>query len=154
MAKDDKDDKEESKKGGGKKKKLIIIVAAVVVLIGGGLGAYFAFFASSGEEGAHPEPTPSAVIVGEAITVNLADGHYLKIAIALQTTTEAHEAVDTSKALDIVISQFSNLEVAELSTNKQREAEKAELTEKVVKAYTQEEHEYVMAVYFTEFVIQ
>ena len=153
MAKDDKDDKEE-KKGGGKKKLLIIIVAAVVVLIGGGVGAYFAFFSHSGEEEAHPEPSPSAVVVAEAITVNLADGHYLKIAIALQTTTNAVEAVDTSKALDIVISQFSNLEVAELSTNKQREAEKAELTERVVEAYTEEELEYVMAVYFTEFVIQ
>jgi flagellar FliL protein len=154
MAKDDKDEKEEKKKGGKKKLLIIIIVAAVVVLGGGGVGAYFAFFAHSGEENAHPEPTPSAVVVAEAITVNLADGHYLKIAIALQTTTNAVEAVDTSKALDIVISQFSNLEVAELSTNKQREAEKAELTEKVVKAYTEEKLEYVMAVYFTEFVIQ
>lgn len=153
MAKDDEKD-EEKKKGGGKKKLLIIIVAAVVVLVGGGVGAYFAFFSSSGKEEAHPEPTPSAVVVADSITVNLADGHYLKIAIALQTTTDAHEAVDTSKALDIVISQFSNLEVAELTTNKQREAEKAELTERVVKAYTEEEHEYVMAVYFTEFVIQ
>jgi len=152
MAKDGDGEKKEKK--GGKKKLLIIIVAAVVVLIGGGVGAYFAFFASSGEEEAHPEPTPSAVVVAEPITVNLADGHYLKIAIALQTTTDAHEAVDTSKALDLVISQFSNLEVAELSTNKQREAEKAELTERVVEAYTEEEHEYVMAVYFTEFVIQ
>jgi flagellar protein FliL len=152
MAKDEGEGDKEKKKGS--KKLLIIVVAAVVLLIGGGVGAYFAFFASSGEEEAHPEPTPSAVVVAEAITVNLADGHYLKIAIALQTTTEAHEAVDTSKALDIVISQFSNLEVAELSTSKQREAEKAELTEKVVEAYTQEGHEYVMAVYFTEFVIQ
>ncbi|MFG1925784.1 flagellar basal body-associated protein FliL [Cryptosporangium sp. NPDC048952] len=152
MAKEEEGDKE--KKGGGKKKLLIIIVAAVVVLIGGGIGAYFAFFSHSGEEEAHPEPTPSAVVVADAITVNLADGHYLKIAIALQTTTNAAETVDTSKALDLVISQFSNLEVAELTTNKQREAEKAELTEKVVKAYTEEELEYVMAVYFTEFVIQ
>ncbi|TQS39560.1 flagellar basal body-associated FliL family protein [Cryptosporangium phraense] len=152
----DKDDeaKGEGKKKGGSKKLLIIIVAAVVVLIGGGAGAYFAFFAGSGTTDAHPEPTPSAVVVADAITVNLADGHYLKIAIGLQTTTNAAETVDTSKALDLVISQFSNLEVAELSTNKQREAEKAELTEKVVKAYTEEKKEYVMAVYFTEFVIQ
>ncbi|MFI5953576.1 flagellar basal body-associated protein FliL [Cryptosporangium sp. NPDC051539] len=153
MAKDDEAE-DKGKKGGSKKKLLIIIIAAVVVLIGGGAGAYFAFFSGSGEKDAHPEPTPSAVVVADAITVNLADGHYLKIAIALQTTTEAAEAVDTSKALDLVISQFSNLEVAELSTNKQREAEKAELTEKVVKAYTEEKAEYVMAVYFTEFVIQ
>lgn len=152
MAKDDV--KDVPKKKGVSKKLLIIIVAAVVVLLGGGAGAYFAFFAGSSDETAHPEPTPSGVVVAEAITVNLADGHYLKIAIALQTTTNAHESVDTSKALDLTISQFSNVEAAELSTNKQREAAKAELTEKVVKAYTEEEHEYVMAVYFTEFVIQ
>jgi flagellar FliL protein len=149
-----KDDAEAKEKKGGSKKLLIIIVAAVVVLIGGGAGAYFAFFAGSGSTGAKPEPTPSAVVTAEAITVNLADGHYLKIAIALQTTTDAAEGADTAKALDLVIAEFSNLPVAELSTNKQREALKADLTEKVVKAYTEEKKEHVMAVYFTEFVIQ
>jgi flagellar FliL protein len=149
MAAKEEDAKE---KKGGSKKLRIIIVAAVVVLLGGGAGGYFAFFAGKG--GAKPEPTPSAVIPLEAITVNLNDGHYLKISIALQTTTDAAETVDGSKALDLVISDFSNLEVAELATNKQREALKKELTEQVVKAYTEEEKEFVMAVYFTEFVIQ
>jgi flagellar FliL protein len=150
-----KDDEEAKEKKGGSKKKLIIIVAAVVVLLGGGAGAYFAFFAGSGSTStAKPEPTPSAVVAADAITVNLADGHYLKIGIALQTTTDAAEAVDPSKALDLVIGEFSNLEVAELATNKQREALKTELTEKVVKAYTEDKLEPVMAVYFTEFVIQ
>lgn len=138
---------------GGSKKLLIIIVAAVVLLVGGGVGAYVMFAAGSGSD-KKPEPIPSGVVAAEAITVNLADGHYLKIAIALQMTTEAAEAVDASKALDLVISEFSNLETAELSTNKQREALKKELTEKIVKAYTEEGKEPVMAVYFTEFVIQ
>ena len=140
-------------KGGSKKKLIVIIVAAVVLLGGGGAGAYFMFFAGSGSD-KKPEPIPSGVVAAEAITVNLSDGHYLKIAVALQMTTEAAEAVDASKALDLVISEFSNLEVAELSTNKQREELKKELTEKIVKAYTEEGKEPVMAVYFTEFVIQ
>ncbi|GAA3390374.1 flagellar basal body-associated FliL family protein [Cryptosporangium minutisporangium] len=147
------DDAAEGSKG-GRKKLIVILVAVAVLVLGGGIGAYFAFFAGSSDESAKPEPTPSAVVPLDPITVNLADGHYLKIAIALQTTTAAEEAVDGSKALDIVIAQFSNLEVAELATSKQREAEKAELTEKVVEAYTEEEVEPVMAVYFTEFVIQ
>jgi flagellar FliL protein len=148
------DEGDAKKKGGSKKKLLIIIVAAVVVLLGGGAGAYFAFFSGGSKSTAKPEPTPSGVVVADAITVNLSDGHYLKIAIALQTTTDAAEGADVSKALDIVISEFSNLEVAELSTNKQREALKQELTEKIVKAYTEKGKEPVMAVYFTEFVIQ
>jgi flagellar FliL protein len=150
-----KEDEEAKEKKGGRKKLLIIIVAAVVVLLGGGVGAYFMFFKSSGTKStATPEPTPSSVVVADAITVNLSDGHYLKIGIALQTTTDAAEVPDDSKALDLTISEFTNLTVAELSTNKQREALKKELTEKVVKAYTEEDKEYVMAVYFTEFVIQ
>jgi flagellar FliL protein len=153
MAKDAEDAKE--KKSGGKKKLLIIIIAAVVVLLGGGAGAYFAFFAGGNSKAvAHPEPTPSAVVPMDPITLNLADGHYLKISIALQTTTDAAEGVDGSKALDILISEFSNLSVDELSTNKQREALKKELIEQVVKGYTEEEKETVMGVYFTEFVIQ
>ena len=142
-----------AEKGGGNKKLLLIIAAVVLLLGGGGAGAFFMFAGGSGSE-KKPEPIPSGVVAAEAITVNLADGHYLKIAVALQMTTEAAEAVDASKALDIVISEFSNLEVAELSANKERETLKKELTEKIVKAYTEEGKEPVMAVYFTEFVIQ
>lgn len=131
------------------KKMLIIIIAAVVLLGGGGAGAYFMFFKSSGEEEV-VAPEPGLVVALESITINLADGHFLKISIALQATIDAHEEPDGSKALDILISQFSNKSVAELSTNEGREEQKKELVEKIKKAYEEE----VYDVYFTEFVMQ
>ena len=130
------------------KKKLIIIVLAVLLLAGGGAGSYFMFFKKSEPEVVTYEP--GAVVQLDAITVNLADGHFLKISIALQASAEAHEEPNGSKALDLVISQFSNKAVAELSTNEAREEQKKELVEKVKKAYEEE----VYDVYFTEFVMQ
>lgn len=131
------------------KKMLIIIVLAVVLLGGGGAGAYFMFFKSSGEEEVKT-PEPGLVVALEPITINLEDGHFLKVSIALQATIDAHEEPDGSKALDILISQFSNKSVAELSTNEARDEMKKELVEKIKKAY----HEEVYDVYFTEFVMQ
>jgi len=129
------------------KKKLLIIVAAAVLLLGGGAGAYFAFL--SGPSKPKP-PEPGKVVPLEAITVNLTEGHFLKLKMALQATAAAAEAPDGSKALDIAINQFSNRSVAELSSNAERATMKAELKEKVVKAYKDE----VMDIYFTEFVMQ
>jgi len=145
MAKD-KDSAEEAPKK-GKKKLLIIIVAAVIALGGGGAGGYF-FFAG-GEEVA-PAPEPGEVVALESITVNLADGHYLKLRIALQATAEVAEVPDGSKALDIAIEQFSNKSIAELSSDAERNRQKGELREKISKAYDEE----IMDVYFTEFVMQ
>ena len=129
------------------KKKLIIILAAVLVLGGGGAGSYFMFF--SGPSTPKP-PEPGEVVPLDAITLNLAEGHFLKIRIALQATAEAAHAPDGSKALDITIDLFSNRTVAELSTKDARDKVMGELREKIVEAY---EHE-VMDVYLTEFVMQ
>jgi flagellar FliL protein len=135
---------EAPKKG---KTKLIIIVLAVL-LLGGGAAGYFLFGKKDTAEAATPEPGP--VVSLEAITINLADGHFLKVSIALQATADAHEEPNGSKALDLLISQFSNKSVAELSSNDAREEQKKELVEKVKKAYEEE----VYDVYFTEFVMQ
>jgi flagellar protein FliL len=130
------------------KKKLIIILLAVLLLGGGGAGSYFMFFKSS--EPTVETPEPGAVVALDAITVNLADGHFLKVSIALQAAADAAHEPDGSQALDILISQFSNKSVDELSSNDAREEQKKELIEKVKKAY----HEEVYDVYFTEFVMQ
>ena len=132
-----------------KSKKMLIIIVLAVVLLGGGAGAYFMFFKSGGEEEVKA-PEPGLVVALEPITINLEDGHFLKVSIALQATAEAHEEPDGSKALDILISQFSNKSVAELSTNEARDEQKKELVEKIKKAYEEE----VYDVYFTEFVMQ
>jgi flagellar FliL protein len=130
-----------------KKKLIIIVLAAVVLLGGGGAGAYFAFFSGPSKE---PAPEPGKVVALDAVTLNLADGHFLKLKLALQATTEATEDPDGSKAVDIAISQFSNLPLADLSSNAAREKAKKELAAKVEKAYDGK----IMDVYFTEFVMQ
>ena len=85
----------------------------------------------------------------EAIQVNLASGHYLRLGMALQLTTSAHEA-DGSKALDAAITVFSGLSVSEVNNTKTRGHLKDELETELDHLY----HGDVMGVYFTEFVTQ
>lgn len=150
--KDDKSAEEAPAKGGGKKKLIIIVAIALVALLGGGFAGYKIFSPKKVE--AEPEPTPGVVAVLDAITINLADGHYLKLKMTLQATTDAAEAPDGSKALDIAIELFSNQDEATLLTADGREKAKKELVARVVKAYTEDKKKHVMDVYFTTFVIQ
>ncbi len=141
-----------SPKGAGKsgrsKKKLIMIAAAIVLaLAGGGAGGYYLFSPKSKTK---PAPKPGLVVPIDPITVNLTDGHYLKLGFALQATDKVAEAPDGSKAIDIAIDLFSNRSVAELSSNDERRRMKKDLAEKISKAYDEE----IMDVYFTEFVMQ
>ena len=129
------------------KKKLLIIVLAVV-LLGGGVGGYFMFGSKGPSE--PPKPEPGAVLPLDAITINLAGGHYLKIHIALQATADAGEEVDGSHALDLTVSQFSNRDMAEFSSAASRAKAKEELLKAVEKAYEGK----IMDIYFTEFVMQ
>jgi flagellar FliL protein len=151
MAKDDKTAEGAPAKG-GKKKLIVIIVIALVALAGGGAGGYMLF--APKQAAAEPAPTPGVVSVLDAITINLADGHYLKLKMTLQATTEAAEAPDGSKALDIAISQYSGRKMDELMSNAERDRTKQDLVAKVVKAYTVEKKKEVMDIYFTTFVIQ
>lgn len=149
MAKDDKEKPAGEEKPKRSRKKLIIIIAAAVIALGGGgIGGYLMFAPASAE--AKPKPVPGTVVPLDAVTINLADGHYLKLKLSLQTTDKVTETLDGSHAQDIAIDLFSNRSVAELSSNEERKRAKKELTEKVEEAYEDE----VMAVYFTLFVIQ
>lgn len=128
------------------KKRLVILIALVFAVVGGGAGGYFMFAPAKKE----PAPKPGVVARLDPITVNLTEGHYLKIGIALQATAEVSEAPDGAKALDIAINLLSNRSVAELSSSDERNRVKGKLTELIEKAY---EHE-IMDVYLTEFVMQ
>ncbi|GAA3288845.1 flagellar basal body-associated FliL family protein [Dactylosporangium vinaceum] len=151
MAKDEKSAEPAPAKGG--KKKLIMIAAiALVVLVGGGVGGYLMLKPKKAE--AEPAPTPGVVSVLDAITINLADGHYLKLKMTLQATTEAAEAPDGSEALDIAIDEYSGRKMDQLMSNAERERTKKELIAKVVKAYTKDGKKEIMDIYFTTFVIQ
>ncbi|GAA0543836.1 hypothetical protein GCM10010172_26720 [Paractinoplanes ferrugineus] len=136
------------------KKMLMIIVIAVVVLLGGGGGAYFMLKGDKAEAAKTPEKG-AVTGIDDALTINLADSHYLKIKFALQQTAEAGtEEVDTSEAIELTIDAYTGKTVAELSTEKGREEIKSELLAKIVKAYTEEKKEMVMGIYYTQFVTQ
>ena len=137
----------------GKKKLVMTLVALLVV----GGGAYWFFLKPAP---APKEPEPGEVVTMEPIQVNLAEGHYLKIGIALQLTEAAAggghggSSVDGSKALDLVISTFSQAQPGDVTGA--RDALKESLRHQIIEAYADHEAgtEMVMDIYFTEYVTQ
>ena len=136
-----------------KSKKMLMIIVAAVVLLGGGGGAFFMMKGSSKAEAAPKKGIVTAI--DSAITINLADGHYLKLGFSLQQTSDSGStAVDTSEALNLAIDEYTGMTVAQLSTEKGRDAAKADLLAQIEKAYTVDKVKDVMDIYFTSFVTQ
>lgn len=132
----------DQKSGRGKLFKRIGVFVAIV-----GLGAAAWFFLLRSDPNAEPKP-------GEVLTlpnqqINLAQGHYLSVGIALQLV-EGTSKLDGSKALDATIETFSNKPLSELALPEQREALKQQLTEELKVRYD----DAVMEIYFTQFVTQ
>ena len=145
---------DEAEATGGKKK--LILVLLVVVLAAAGAAYFFLF---SGESAAAEEPVSSGTyLVLDPVAVNLAGGGYLKIGVSLELTDEGaaggHGGVglDGSKATDLVISTFSQAAPADVTGA--RDALKEALQQKIVEAYTEDGHELVMDIYYTEYVTQ
>lgn len=131
---------EAAAKGG--KGRTIGIALLLLALVGG--GAWF-FVLKPSDAG----PKPGEVVTLEAIQVNLAGGHYLRLGMALQLTEGTQEA-DGSKALDAAITVFSGLPVGEVNKPDVREALRKQLLDRLKERY----HHEVMEVYFTEYVTQ
>ena len=155
MSKDEKDTAAEAPKKSNKML-MIVIAVALVVLGGGGAGAFVMM--SGDTAAAAEEPVKGTVTpIENALTINLADGHYLKMSFALQMTeavADAHADVDVSEALILALETYTGRTIAELSTQKGRDAVKAELLHKIEEAYTEEDTKLVMDIYFTSFVTQ
>ena len=147
------DEKEAPAEAPKKSKKMLMIIVAAVVLLGGGGGAFFMMKGGSKAEAAPKKGVVTAI--DSAITINLTDGHYLKLGFSLQQTADTGtEVVDTSEALNLAIDEYTGKTVAELSTEKGREAAKADLLTQIVKAYTVDGTKEVMDIYYTSFVTQ
>ena len=150
----DKDAAADGEEPKGGKKKLIAILA--VLLVVAGAAAYFFLFAGGEAEAAEPEHGGYTAL--EPIAVNLAGGGYLKIGITLEYTADAAAGghggggVDGSKALDILISTYSQAQPADVSGA--REALKESLEQQIIEAYTEDDVPMVMGIYFTEYVTQ
>ncbi len=144
------------KRKGGKRKKLLVALVLVAVVAGGEVTGKLPGLRHG--DAAPAKPVPGTVLTLDPITLNLADGHYLKLGLALQmvkekssgeaaTTTAASEG---AKALDLAITRFASTTMNQLLATGGREKAKAQLKEAVVKRYDGK----VMDIYFTEFVMQ
>jgi flagellar FliL protein len=133
------------KKGLFKSKKFLIILALVLALGG---GAYM-FLKPAGKPA---PPTGGDVVAMDATTLNLAGGHYLKLAVAIQLVKGKASATDfnTSHAAELVIDEFSNRTVTALSSNAARKQLTGDLLTAIQKAYPGE----VFQVFLTQFVTQ
>ena len=151
---------------GGKSMMMPALIVAVAVLAAGfmmkGGGGTAAAAAPA------PEPTEEAVegpvVETEPMTLNLADGHYLKVGLALQMAAPEEGAAEggghggggdeagpsTATALDLAITAFGSHTKKELSDAKERASVKKHLAEEISHAY----HGQVVDIYFTQFVMQ
>jgi flagellar FliL protein len=97
---------------------------------------------------------PAHVLALDAITLNLADGRFLKLGLALQlaegTEIEGEAANFGARALDETIDIMGSYTFKELSAPGARSEAKEKLSEAVAEAY----EDVVTSVYFTEFVMQ
>lgn len=159
----------EPEKGGSKR----IITAAVLSVVMAAVG-YFAGGMMSGgtaetpvaAAGAETAETVAAeksemgkLVDLEPVNVNLADGHFLRIAVTLELdphkeSSDGHGAKDesfpTAPAADLVLSTFSGRDMSELQTMDGREEARTTLMHSIEEAY----HGDVVSLYFTEFVMQ
>ena len=154
----------------GKSGHLLRTVVIVFLLIGiagigyvlGGRGAAPAAPAAAAADGAAPaeqaeveeEQEKGPVVKMDPININLAEGHYLRIAIALGLSAEVvvdekHE-FDTAPASDVVLSTFSGVAMADLTSAEGHEHAREQLLEALASHYGDE----IVHVYFTEFVMQ
>jgi flagellar FliL protein len=146
--------KAKKEKGGGKSN----LVPAIVLAIGIAAGGYF-----MGGKGGAPAAGAAAttttqpagdIATMDAISVNLADGHFLKVGLGVQLSESAN-ADDfakgpMSKVKDLLISEVGGADMNALSTNDGREHLKAEMTKLAEKEFDGE----VLGFYFTDFVMQ
>lgn len=149
-----------------KKKKSNVLPAAVIAIglvlgakmMGGGSGAATAGTPTTTTTTVQPDGPVTKL---DPITLNLADGRFLRVGIALQQALgEGHEAAvepnskDPSghyaKALDIVIRVLGRRTYPELVPSEGRNEAKAEVVARLKEAYPED----LVDLYFTEFVLQ
>lgn len=148
------------------------LVPAIVIAVGLLGGGFFLSSKGSGnssttttqgqttlanEQKVAAEREPGEVLSLDTITLNLADGHFLKVGLALQLAEGVKpegEKPDpkaySAKALDTAITVLGGHTFDELVDPKVREQVKTELSKKVSERYEGD----ILSVYFTEFVMQ
>lgn len=144
-----------AKDDGGGKSNLVPAVVLALGILGGGY-----FMGSGGSADATEGPTTTeAPILGEIATmepinINLADGHFLRVGVALQLVEGVEKAEfekgETAKANDLLIANLGGRPMAELGSAEGREQIKTHLKDEMKEIYEGD----VVDVFFTDFVMQ
>ena len=127
----------------------MIILVLVAALPAGGM-----YFFMSKKNAPEPPPKPGEIVALEPLHVNLADGHFLKITLALQGAEGGGHGggkLDGSKALDEAVAYLSLRPLADMSTPSTRAHLTENLAKRIEKRY---DHNEVLDVYVIEFVTQ
>lgn len=135
-----------AKAGKRKPSKKIVIILVLILAIGGFVGSK-KFMPAKAEA-----PQPGDVVIMDPTTLNLAGGHYLKVAISIQVVAgkATKDTFASSQAAQLVIQEFSDRSVDSLSSNAARDKLTTELKARIKKAYPGE----VYDVFLTQFVTQ
>lgn len=145
--------KEKKDKGGGKSN----LVPAIVLAVGIAAGGYF--MGGSSEAAPAGEAATTTVPAGEIVTmdpisVNLADGHFLKVGLGVQLSesgnAEEFPKGPMAKVKDMLIDELAGANMAELATKEGKDKVKHALTERAKEEFEGE----VLDFYFTDFVMQ
>lgn len=168
---EDSTEQEEAK--GGSKRLIIIVVICLVIggagfVVGGRLsGGAEVEAADEEEEVEEAEEVIGHIVDLEPVNVNLADGRYLRIAVALGLSEhvgadeeggggghggggDEEISFETAPASDLVVTTFSGRLFDDLSTHDGRESARHDLLEGLENYYGED----VLTVLFTEFVMQ
>ncbi|QGG94652.1 flagellar basal body-associated FliL family protein [Actinomarinicola tropica] len=142
------------------------VVPAVILAVGIAAGGYFMGGSDSGaatvDTTVAPEVVEGPLLGVEPMTVNLANGRYLRMAASFQMSDAYEDAVegedggeefahhDASRVQDLLISSLGGRDAAGLSTAEGRHEVKEALEAELNEVFDGS----VMEIYFTEFVIQ
>ena len=138
-----------------KKKSPMMLIVLLVVGLLGGIGVSKVMFGGS-SAAAEPPPEAGEIANIEAINVNLADGHFLRIAVGAQLTkkvpekAEAWVKIEGAKVRDAMIKVFSGKDLATVRSTTGRE----ELVHELDELVTESTEKAVMKVYLAEYVSQ
>lgn len=133
------------------KKKKLIIGLVLVVALGGVAKVEFLSPKSTSQAAVVAKPGPLVAL--DAVTVNLAGGHYLRVGVTVQFTDKVSASAppDGAPALDQVIAYFTGQDGAPLQTSAGLTQAKEGLKKKITDVYPKDP---VYDVLFTTFVVQ
>jgi flagellar FliL protein len=141
-------------RAGRKRLRLIVLILSAGLVCAA--GAYVLLGRGGSGEEAAAKPEPGQVVDLEPLTLNLADGRFLKVGLSLQLSADAPaaggegEGINGAKARDAAIGIFGQRTYAQLLTPKGRDAARRALDAEVRRRYPDE----VLGIYLTEFVMQ